>query len=101
MSEFDGTLITLEDENGQELEFEHLDTMELDGKTYMALVPVYDDKTEMLDADGELVILEVMLDENGEEILCQIEDMEEFQTVADAFEERLSEECEFRAEDGE
>ena len=40
--EYEGMLITLEDEEGIEREFEHVDTLELDGSTYVALVPAFE-----------------------------------------------------------
>ena len=52
--QFDGTLITLIDEDGKELQYEHLDSLEYEGATYLALVPVYDDPKDYVGADGEL-----------------------------------------------
>lgn len=87
-------LLTLEDEEGNEHQFEIADTAELDGKTYMALVPVFDKPEELLEDSGELVILQVVED-NGEEFLEAIEDEEEFTKVGDFFVERLSDQFEF------
>ena len=55
----------------------------------MALLPVYDDPSETVNDDGELIILEVA-EEDGEEVLVPIEDEETFEEIADIFEERLS-----------
>ena len=63
---FDGTLITLVDEDGVEKEFEHIYTIENGGETYIGLIPVAESAEELLDSDGELVILKVMVDEKGE-----------------------------------
>lgn len=93
--EYEGMLITLEDEEGVEREFEHVDTLELDGSTYVALVPAFENGEELLEADGELVILKVTLDDDGEELLVSIEDEAEFDKVAIQFEERLADEFEF------
>ena len=40
----EANLYTLVDEEGVEQTFEMLDAMEVDGKQYFALVPVYDDR---------------------------------------------------------
>ena len=90
-TQFDGTLITLIDEDGRELQYEHLDSLEYEGATYLALVPVYDDPKDYVGADGELQIMKVV-EENGEEILCTIDNEDEFDAVACQFEDRLSEE---------
>ncbi len=89
--QFDGTLITLIDEDGKELQYEHLDSLEYEGATYLALVPVYDDPKDYVGADGERQIMKVV-EENGEEILCTIDNEDEFDAVARQFEDRLSEE---------
>ena len=74
--EMGATLMTLEDEDGVEKEFEPIDTMELDGNTYVALIPTFESGEEMLEADGELVVLKVVLDESGEEMLASIEEID-------------------------
>ncbi len=93
--EYEGMLITLEDEDGVEREFEHVDTLEMDGSTYVALVPSFESGAELIEADGELVILKVTLDDSGEELLVSIEDEAEFEKVAAEFEERLQDEFDF------
>ncbi len=90
-ADFDGTIVTLVDEEGNEKEFEHIDTLELDNNTYIALVPVLEPGEELLNSDGELVILKVMVDEKGEELLASIEDDDEFERVAEEFERLLEE----------
>ena len=97
-NEYNPDLITVEDENGKKHNFEILETTELDGERYVALLPVYEEATEMLDNDGELVILKV-LDENGEDVLVTIDDDDEFDKVATVFEEILSEFFELDIED--
>lgn len=79
---FEDEIFTLTDEDGNESEFSLLGSCELDGHTYLALVPA-DDESE------EYVILKIENDENGEEILVTIEDDEEFDRVADIFEDEL------------
>ncbi len=86
MSEdYGATFVTLTDEDGVEIELEHLTTLEYQGATYMAFFPV-----EYADEDGEapdeedeeagLVILKaVMLD--GEEQLATLDDEAELEAV--------------------
>ena len=92
MSEdFGNDIITLIDENGDEKEFEVIDVLEKGDNTYFALVPVFSNADDYIDSDGELVILKVIEDENGEEILSGIEDEQEFDDVWAEFESRLEE----------
>lgn len=88
-------ILTLMDEDGAEHNFELLDSAELDGNTYMALVPIPENPEELLEDPGELVILRVA-EENGEEFLEAIEDEEEFDKVGAFFTERLSDEFDFQ-----
>ncbi len=86
--EFGPDLMTLLDEEGNEHEFEVADTLEDNDERYMALIPVFDDAEELLEDDGELVILKVV-QEDEEEFLEAIEDEEEFNRVSAIFMERL------------
>ncbi len=92
--EFNPDLVSVIDENGVEHVFEELDRIETDTAKYVALLPVYDDAEEILDDDGELIILKVC-EEDGETYLEPIEDDNEFNEVGKIFEERLSELFEF------
>lgn len=98
--EQEGNIITLLDEDGTEHEFEHIGSIEHDGSTYVALVPAFDDPEQMLDNDGDLVILKVVYDEeSGEDMLAAIEDDDEFDAVSEKFEEMLDGEYEIIEED--
>ena len=77
------------DEEGQEHEFEFVDSLELEGSEYVALIPVYDNPADSLDDDGELVVLKVIQD-SEEEYLEAIEDEDEFNNVSELFMDRLS-----------
>jgi uncharacterized protein YrzB (UPF0473 family) len=97
-NEFTPDLITLLDEDGNELEFEILDSAEMDDAEYLALVPLEDENAEPGDEADELVILKVVTD--GEESLLEvIEDEDEFERVSAFFVKRLSETYEFADED--
>lgn len=95
--EFGNDIITLEDEAGVEKQFEIIDALELDDKTYVAMVPYLGDPENLAESDGELVILEAIEDENGEEILVGIEDEDVFDRVMEEFEKRLEDEYEIES----
>lgn len=82
-------IVSVVDEDGVEHTFEELDRIETDDARYVALLPVYDEAEEILDDDGELIILKVN-EEDGETYLEPIEDEDEFNEIGSIFEERLS-----------
>ncbi|MGI6279756.1 MAG: DUF1292 domain-containing protein [Acutalibacteraceae bacterium] len=86
--DYNPDLITLSDDDGKEYTFEVLDAIETDSGRYLAMLPTYDDPQKMLDDSGELVIVKVC-EEDGEEYYCEIEDDDEYETIADAFVDRL------------
>ena len=65
-----------------------LDRIETDQGRYVAMLPTFDSEEEMLESDSELIILKVF-EEGDETYLAAIEDDDEFDEVADIFEERL------------
>ena len=75
---FGDDIITITDEDGVEYVLEVLATMESEGSEYYALVPVGSDDEE--DPDLEVTILKVV-EEDGEEILCAIEDDDELERI--------------------
>jgi uncharacterized protein YrzB (UPF0473 family) len=83
LEEFDTVILT--DDEGQDHEFLHLDTLELDGSTYYVLMPALEEDFQSEDGD-EVIILKLGNDPQGEEILIDIEDDEEWEKVADAWE---------------
>ena len=90
-NEYTPDLFTLEDEDGNEQEFELLDVMEYEDEVYYALTPYYgDQREEQLEDDGEVVILkEEMVD--GESMLVSMEEEEEYEKIGGLFLERLNE----------
>ena len=85
MSEaFGNHYVVLTDEDGNEVEFQHIDTVEVDGQTYMAFIPA----ELAVDEEAEVVILKVE-EENGEEILTTVEDDEEADKIFDIVMERV------------
>ncbi|MBQ8209703.1 MAG: DUF1292 domain-containing protein [Clostridia bacterium] len=90
---YEPLIVSIVDEDGNEHIFEELDTLDLDDKEYVALLPVYEDE-EVTDEDGELIILERVYE--GDEIYLEpIEDEDQFMRVGKMFEERLADMFEF------
>ena len=84
---FGSDFMTIVDEDGGEYELEVLSTVEYNGQTYMAVIPAgYDE-----DAEPEVSILK-SIDEDGEPILCAIEDMQELEDVYNYIMDKLYEE---------
>ena len=101
MSEdYGADLVTVQDEDGKEHQFEIIDAIETDDGRYVALLPVYDDPEETLNDDGELIILQVV-EEDGGEVLVPIEEEETFDEIADICEERLADLYEIEEMEGE
>lgn len=78
-------VVVLNDDEGNEHEFMHLATLEVEGNTYFVLLPM--EETEEDDEEAEAIILKVVQDESGEDMLVDVEDDEEWEKVADAWEE--------------
>lgn len=77
MSDYYGSdFVTIVDEDGTEYELEILSTLEYNGFTYIAVIPADGEEHESL----EVSILK-SVDEDGESILCAIEDDEELESV--------------------
>ena len=87
-NDYNPDIVTLQDDDGKEYTFEVLDAIETDDGRYLALLPVYDDPQQQLDDSGELVVVKAE-EENGEEYFTDIEDEHEYETVSEAFVERL------------
>ena len=68
--EYGNDFVTLIDEDGNEVEFEHIDTVEYEGVTYLAFIPA----ELSVEEDAEVVIMQVVTNENGEELLEGVED---------------------------
>ncbi len=95
---FGNNIVSVVDENGVEHTFEELDRIETDDGRYIALLPIYNEAEEILDGDGELIILSVVEDEDGEVYLEPIEDEALFNEIGEIFEERLADYFEFEEE---
>ena len=81
---FGSDFMTIVDEDGTEFELEVLSQLEYNGCTYLAVIPAGADEDEEL----EVSILK-SVEEDGESILCAIEDEEELQSVYDLIMDEL------------
>lgn len=86
--QFGSDFITISDEDGTEYELEVLSTLEYDGNTYLAVVPA----GESLDQLQLEVSILKSVEEEGEPLLCAIEDEAELQAVYDLIMDALYEE---------
>ncbi len=94
--EYGSNFVSLTDEDGNEIELEHLDTIEYNGAVYMAFFPAEeaDEEGQPPEDDDEeagLIILKVV-EIDGEEQLATLEDEEELEAVYQQFMEALFEE---------
>ena len=93
----DMDIVSVVDDDGKEHLFEEIDRIELDDdRRYVALVPIYEDEADLLEDDGDVLILKV-IEEKGETYLVQIDDDAEFNEVGNIIEDRLIEKYEKEA----
>ena len=80
------SILTLTDENGEELNFEYLDCIELNGTEYLVLMP---------EESNEIVILEVQpVDEENENYVA-VESEDTLDAVYQIFKDRYKDVLEF------
>ena len=77
-------IIIFTDDDGNDLELEHLDTVELDGKLYIVCVPAPNGEEEI----EEVIIFEAMKDDNGEDGFVQVDDDVVLENVYQEFKDR-------------
>ena len=96
MSEgFGPDFITVTDEDGNEFELEHLDTLEYNGQTYMAFFPAVPEGGAEEEVYVYLFIILKAITVDGEEQLSTLDSEEELEAVYQQFMETL-----FADEDG-
>jgi len=81
-------IVVLTDDEGKDIEFEWLDTVEMGEEQYIVLLPIEDEEAE------EVVILKMEADEEQENFI-PVEDEEELNNVYDLFKERNKENFDF------
>ncbi len=91
-------IVVLNDEEGNEVQFEFLDLVELDDEEYVVLLPVTDEGEE---DEGEVVILKLedTDDDSEEESYVGVEDEEILNKVFEMFKEKYKDEFNFVDED--
>jgi len=90
-------IYTLTDEEGSESDYELLGRRDVDGQSYVALAPVDAEEDEDED-EGSFIVLKVV-EEDGEEVFETIEDDDEFDRIADIFEDELMQELDYDGEE--
>ena len=89
-------IITLNDENGKEVQFEFLDMIELDSEEYVVLLPIEDSESDGEEDAGELVILKMEdTDSEEEESYVSVDDEETLNKVFELFKEKFKDEFNF------
>ena len=91
-------IVVLNDEEGNEVQFEFLDLVELDDEEYVVLLPVTEDGEE---EDGEVVILKLedSDEDSEEESYVGVEDEEILNKVFEIFKDKYKDEFNFVDED--
>ncbi len=86
-------IIVLNDEDGNEVQFEFLDLIEYENEEYVILLPVEEDQEE---GAGEVVILKVEdTDSEDEESYVSVDDEETLNTVFEMFKDKFKDEFNF------
>lgn len=88
MDQYGSDFITITDDEGKEYELEVLSTLEYNGCTYMAVIPAGNSQDTL---QLEVSILK-SIEEDGEPILCTIDDEQELEAVYDLIMDSLYEE---------
>ncbi len=93
MNEIDNNIVTLKDEDGNDVNFEFLDLIEYEGDNYVVLLPA-DEEAE--DADEVVILKEEPSDESSEEeTYGSVEDEEILNKIFEIFKEKFKDEFNF------
>lgn len=92
--EEENNIVTLKDENGNDVNFEFLDLIEFNGENYVILLPVKDVEDEESD---EVVILkeEGVAENSDEESYVSVDDEETLNKVFEIFKDKFKDEFNF------
>jgi uncharacterized protein YrzB (UPF0473 family) len=96
-NELEMEIYTLTEEDGKESDFELIGRVDVEGQSYVALAPL-DLDIDDEDEEGGFVILKVV-EEDGEEVFVTIDDDEEFDRIADIFEDELMQDMDYDGEE--
>ncbi|MBQ3265683.1 MAG: DUF1292 domain-containing protein [Ruminococcus sp.] len=89
--EYEAQIITLEDDLGNEQDFEFLDVVEFEGDEYIILLPVEDEDKDQ----SEVMILRIESVDDENENYVGIDDEEVLQKVFDIFKKRYEDDYDF------
>lgn len=89
--ELEEHIVTLQDEDGNDITFDHLMTLEFEGASYI-LLEAQQDMEDCL--QGESILLRIDQDENGDDLYVTIEDEQEYTTVFERCMQAMDEEDE-------
>ncbi|MGE5473029.1 MAG: DUF1292 domain-containing protein [Ignavibacteriales bacterium] len=92
MNEERDDVLVLMDDEGNETEFEYLDTVEMNNKEYVVLLPMVEEESEPAE---EVLILKVEQDENGEDVFSSVDDEKELNEVFEQFKQQAGDEFDF------
>lgn len=85
------SILTLTDENGQDVDFEYLDCIDYEGKEYLVLMPAEELSTE-------IVILEVEPVDDENENYLSVQDEDTLNAVYEIFKEKYKDVLTFEEE---
>lgn len=88
---YEPDIISVNDEDGNEILFELLERYETDDDVYVAITEYRDDDEDIVEADFEVIILKVVTDDNGDEYLKEIQDEMEYEQVSDILMSKVEE----------
>lgn len=88
---YEPDIISVNDEDGNEILFELLERYETDDDVYVAITEYRDDDEDIVEADFEVIILKVVTDDNGDEHLEEIQDEMEYEQVSDILMSKVEE----------
>lgn len=80
---YEPDILSVSDEDGNELLFELLERYETDEDVYVAIARYYEDDDDIVNADNEVNILKVENDDDGNEFLVEIDNEIEFEQIYD------------------
>lgn len=91
MNEYTPELYELEDENGNKKDFEMIDSLEIDGQQYFAMLPSRrkENIESILYGDGNFVIFKTQEVKGEEYLVSVVDDDEEYIKVVEIFQKRI------------
>lgn len=91
---YEPDILSVTDEDGNELLFELLERYETDEDVYVAIARYYEDDEDIVNADNEVIVLKVETEDDGSESLVEIDNEIEFEQVYDIIMAKVEEKYE-------